>query len=131
MQTAYQYLFDLENTLRLTAKKRLEQLYGPRWQDTVRGLSRRSGNDLDKLSFFDLVTWFHTIPSLQHIYPEESISQLFSIVPIRNKIAHCEMLTKGEFKDLKSVYELIMLQTPTGLRYSRRSSTTRYSPSSL
>lgn len=112
MQTAYQYLFDLENTLRLTAKKRLEQLYGPRWPDVIQRLSGRLGTNFNKLTFFDLVTWYQTIPSLRQIYANDTYSKLFSIVPIRNKIAHCRMLTKGEFRHLKSVYELVIMQTP-------------------
>jgi len=108
MQTAYQYLFDIENTLRQIVQEQMQQAYGQNWERVAPKLNKRTRKDLDTLHFHDLICWFRIYPPLETIFPPEFISELLSIVPIRNKIAHCHMLTEVEFIKLQKVHHSIM-----------------------
>lgn len=104
MQTAYQYLFDIENTLRDIAKQRLFEAYGPNWQRSAAVINKRILKDFDSLYFHDLISWFRIYPPLQDIFPSSFHSELTLLIPIRNKIAHCHMLTEEEFEQLQKAH---------------------------
>lgn len=107
MSKAYQYLFEIENTLRNVIKNRMHEAYGLDWERVAPRINKIPQKNFQTLRFHNLITWFKVYPPLQPVFPSKILSDLESLIPIRNKIAHCKLLTIQEFNDLRETYQLI------------------------
>lgn len=108
MQTAYQYLFEIENTLRQIARQRMSEAYGPNWQRSAAYLNKRILKDFENLNFHELISWYRVYPPLIDVFPSELLTELTLLVPIRNKIAHCHLLSSDEFLQLQNAHQIII-----------------------
>ncbi|RST76219.1 hypothetical protein D4T97_005415 [Siminovitchia acidinfaciens] len=104
MISAYQYLFEIENTLRSIVKEQMQQAWGPNWENISPLINKRPRRTFHSLHFHDLIAWYRVYPPLDSIFPQKLLTDMVSIIPIRNKIAHCRFLSSSEYKKLESVY---------------------------
>lgn len=104
MKTSYGHLYFIENTIRNTILTKLFELYGINW---VTVISRSYRNELtnkyiEDMYFHELLSFILLIPELKEVFGELS-KDLFKVVPIRNKIAHCKIIEDHEIHYLISV----------------------------
>ena len=106
MKTGYEYLFVIENELRVSVEYLLELKYGMNWKESIK---RNYKNNLvqknfENLYFHELISFLSMIPVLKDNYGDHLINCLKRICPIRNKIAHCRLISDLELELLTDTF---------------------------
>lgn len=105
MKDAYGQLYQIENALWSYISYKTEVSYGTHWFHIAprKILKRPPAKTFDSLSFHEYERiYLRTYDVFQEL-PESFYHRLHLIYPIRNKIAHCRPLTRGEFEHLVDV----------------------------
>jgi hypothetical protein len=104
MKEAYGMLYAIENGLRRYIRDEMMSRYGPNWERIDLNIPFRR-RPLSHSYFYDLENYLRFY---DFKIPHGFILNLKRLYPIRNKIAHCHVLTEEEYQTLKEAYEMIM-----------------------
>ncbi|WP_209121302.1 hypothetical protein [Alkalihalobacillus sp. BA299] len=105
MIEAYRQLYEIENKLRLIIKTNMVQKYGDHW---VTILHENKNEEVSH--YHELIAFFGKYPQvLPHFSPHQR-KKLMNLTPIRNKIAHSQLINETENKMLEECYRLVMKQ---------------------
>ncbi|MFB9974354.1 hypothetical protein FPQ10_10295 [Allobacillus sp. SKP2-8] len=105
MKQAYGMLYDLENQLRKVISITMTEEYGSGWliQAPLTNLYKPYRKNFSRFYLHELVSMLSSYECFSEIFKVKEIAQLKSILPIRNKIAHCKLITKEELRLLSYV----------------------------
>jgi hypothetical protein len=108
MTKSYRMLYEIETTLRYIADSKMRQQYGPLWR-------RRFGEE-GRYYLHDIIALFGKYSELINIFSLTERQRFYSLVPIRNKICHMNLITPSEYDLLKQCHELVIKQkTPASI----------------
>lgn len=91
----------------------MTEAYGINWRRVAPMKNKFSRKILNDNYFHNVLSWFRVYPPLLEVFPSVYLSDLQTLIPIRNKIAHCRMLTDEEFQQLQQVYQFIIIGCPS------------------
>ncbi|WP_098442764.1 hypothetical protein [Bacillus sp. es.036] len=108
MKSSYGYLFEIESKTRKQANVLLENLYGANSSIILSSQykNKLSNKSLENMYFHELVSFLKMVPVLKESFGESYIKDLMQLIPIRNKIAHCNFINDKEFALLSRTYYL-------------------------
>lgn len=112
MQNAYGLLYELENTMRIYIRGKMEECYGIHWFEYAprKVLKRPPSKDFENLLFSDYESYFKNYPvAFKNITPT-FYTRLHQLYPIRNKIAHNHLLSPSEYELLER-YSIFLLNS--------------------
>lgn len=105
MTNSYRMLYEIETTLRDIVDNKMRQRYGPIWR-------RRFGEE-GRYYLHDTIALFGKYSELFNIFNPTEKRRFHSLVPIRNKICHMNLITPYAYDLLKQCHELVMKQQNT------------------
>ncbi|CDO04302.1 hypothetical protein BN988_02856 [Oceanobacillus picturae] len=103
MQTAYGLLYELENSMRIYIKEKMEECYGIHWHHYAprKVLKRPPSKAFESLLFSEYESYFRNYPNAFKNIPSELYTKLYQLYPIRNKVAHNHTLSLSEYEMLE------------------------------
>ncbi|WP_261133332.1 Swt1 family HEPN domain-containing protein [Bacillus sp. Marseille-Q3570] len=105
MQIAYKELYMLENLLRKYVVTELNRRLGHNWENKIKKYKLTiTKKEFIKLHFHELLSFISFFNNLYFDLSEKLIHELKQLNLIRNKIAHCTLLTSLEQEKLHIVY---------------------------
>ncbi|MBM7620183.1 hypothetical protein JOC95_002036 [Bacillus tianshenii] len=109
MKTAYEKIYIIENLLRMYISKRMKAKYGEHWFYIApnKTLKRMPKGSFDSKNFHDLESYLHIYSALFKEVSPNFTFYLRPLYPIRNKIAHNQMLTGEELSQLTESFQYI------------------------
>jgi len=107
---AYGLLYEVENTLRFIIEDTMKNEYGLDWLIKAPLAMNYPPYKKHFSSFYyhELISFLKGYPCLAQLIPSTTIVQLQNTITIRNKIAHCKMVTSEEFNKLNEIYKVVM-----------------------
>lgn len=102
MTNSYRMLYEIETTLRNIADSKMRQHHGPIW--------RRKFGEEGRDYLHDTIAVFGTYSELINIFSPTERRRFHSLVPIRNKICHMNLITPHEYDLLNHCHELVIKQ---------------------
>lgn len=107
MKECYGYLFEIENILKNSIRSHLYNLYGENWILIIRKKynNRISNKDLENMNFHELISFIKMPSELKGFYKEDILKSLTRVAIVRNKIAHCKIINRNEYKEIYQIYE--------------------------
>lgn len=103
MTKSYRMLYEIETTLRDIADSKMRQRYDPIW--------RRKFGEEGRYFFHDTIALFGKYSELINIFSLTEKQRFYSLVPIRNKICHMNLITPYKYELLKQCHGLVIKKT--------------------
>ena len=109
MKIGYGCLFEIENELRCIINAILKDYYGVKWPEKINSIysNKIANKKLGNLYFHELVSFISMIPILKKYFSKDLLNNLKKISPIRNKIAHCKLISDHELGLLNITYSML------------------------
>ncbi|WLD93351.1 hypothetical protein [Alkalihalobacillus sp. AL-G] len=111
MVKAYQKVYEIETNLRDKVDKKMINHYGDNWYSAApkREKKLRIKKNIKNMQLYELEQLLHykIFGNLHKNYPR-FIQLLRAVYPLRNKIAHCQVLTNKEHIFLKQTHLALM-----------------------
>lgn len=125
MMQAYRMLFEIEYSLKEEIRTRMLNKYGVTWEHSAPRLEKRMplGKSYSQFKFYDLeqflsyTIWEDRRKKVGKKAFDKLIVCLHQCFALRNKVAHCEIISSMEFFQIKENYLLIMDILGIPLRY--------------
>lgn len=95
MKDAYGKFYEIENIIRKIVIKKMKESYGLFWEPKM---------NFKKISYHELLSNITNNPILSSLFSSNINTRLYSLIPIRNKIAHSQVLSEHELGKLNYVY---------------------------
>jgi len=110
MKEAYGLLYEIENTLRIIIEDTMRSEYGMDWLIKAPSAMKYPPYRKHFSSFYyhELISFLKGYPCLVQVIPATTIIQLQNTIAIRNKIAHCKLLSSQEFDILKESFNMVI-----------------------
>lgn len=115
MEKSYGLFYKIENILRVVIDRTMRKHYGIDWiiQAPLSMNYLPYKKHFSAFYFHELISQLKGYPCLTHLFPHAIILQLEKTVSIRNKIAHCKLLSSHEFHILCNLHRsLITMDIP-------------------
>ncbi len=107
MKNSYGYLLIIENGIKERIRIQLNCIYGYDWHIIVKKKYniKLLDKSLEKMYLHEIISLVRMVPELNKKYDQEIIIDLMKLTEIRNKVAHCNVITEEEYTFLYKVYK--------------------------
>ncbi|MEC5425298.1 hypothetical protein QGM71_17590 [Virgibacillus sp. C22-A2] len=109
MKNAYGLLYEVENKLHYTIESVMRNEYGIAWfingPKAMKYLPYRKG--LKFFNYYELLALMRGYPCFTNYFSKIIFISLHETIPIRNKIAHCHVISQDEYDLLQSVNDYL------------------------
>lgn len=109
---SYSYLLVIENNIRNKTISRLEKDIGQNWKWKIRKryFNSLTNKSIENMFFHELISLINLVPELHKDYDENTLYRLRELTNIRNKVAHCKVISNDEFHKIYYVYSTMYIQ---------------------
>jgi hypothetical protein len=123
MKSAYEYLYKMENILRNYIQDTLQVNYGSNWLIVApKSLNYRLfKKNPSNYNYHETISLLAAYPCLSFNYKDSLLNKLEMIIPIRNKIAHCHLISQDELDFLINVYLSVLERCNININKRNRS----------
>ncbi|SES12902.1 hypothetical protein SAMN05518684_108177 [Salipaludibacillus aurantiacus] len=93
MTSAYRMLYEIETTLKSFIHRYLFRIYGSNWE-----MHLHAGKTLDSMLFIDIINYYFNDSRFKKVFDCDEYELLNSLRPVRNCIAHMQIISDAEYK---------------------------------
>lgn len=111
MKSAYGTLYELENTMRTYIQIQMEKNYGIHWYHLApRQVLKRPPlkKRLEQFQFHEYEPYFRNYSSVFKNLPQKFFTHLHLLYPLRNKIAHNQVLSQSELQVFEKSTSIVL-----------------------
>lgn len=102
MLDAYKLLFVIETTLKEYIDVTLSKNYGQNWK-----IRLKEKRNIQNLYYHEVISFYGKYPPLNQTFTPIEKELLYSLTPIRNKIAHMKLINNDEYTNLEKCHTLL------------------------
>ena len=109
MKQAYGKLYEIENHLRLMINETMIKEYGIGWLIKAPSINRYKPYQKNFTNFYlhELVSMLSSYACLKAMFDSKEIKIFVSILSVRNKIAHCNLISDEELDQLHETLTIL------------------------